>query len=113
MPDPSADRPLPLPEKIKGFTEEDVELVSNVMLASNRTRAAEGLPTPAWCDLATATLGALAAAGRLMPVRASRDADLYGTAFIYTDSAGVRHVLKPSEVTVILRPVTSEEASTE
>lgn len=65
MTDPSADRPLLLPEKI--FSEEDIQLVADALTASNARRWEEQLPVPAWCDLATAALHALATAGRLLP----------------------------------------------
>lgn len=64
MSDPSAGRPSTPEEQ---FTDEDVELIANAMFVGNRVHAAEGLTTPAWCELATVALAALAAANRLLP----------------------------------------------
>jgi len=63
MPDLSADRPLLLPEEIKGFTEEDVELVA-------RAFDPNGELEPANLADARTALAALAAAGRLLPASA-------------------------------------------
>jgi hypothetical protein len=49
------------------YTEADVERVAEALKASNVKRWETGKPVPAWCDLATAALDALAAAGRLLP----------------------------------------------
>lgn len=70
MTSPSADRPLPLP-KIKSFTEDDVEML--VKVAGARLLAMTGLTEiPASRALFLRheirdVLGALAAAGRLLP----------------------------------------------
>jgi hypothetical protein len=49
------------------YTEADVERVAEALKASNVKRWETGKPVPAWCDLATAALDALVAAGRLLP----------------------------------------------
>jgi hypothetical protein len=64
-----------------------------------------GLNLPAWPDFDQAArqiLAALAEAGRLIPVKAAEDADLVGTAYIYTVN-GEQHVLDPREVVVVRR----------
>jgi hypothetical protein len=87
------------------YTEADVERVAEALKASNVKRWETGKPVPAWCDLATAALDALAAAGRLLPEGARRSGELFGTGFIHTDRAtGQQHVLNPADITVVLHP---------
>lgn len=56
------------------FTDDAVELVAEALSASNAAARRAGLPVPAWCDLATAALRALAEDGRLLPPGASMHA---------------------------------------
>lgn len=69
VPDPSADRPLLLVEKIKSFTEEDVELVVDAM-AEAHCYCPPGPRCSSHYTEAEAALTALATTGRLLPVDA-------------------------------------------
>jgi hypothetical protein len=85
MPDPSADRPLLLPEE--PFTEEDVDLLDHALVAADCVHGAIG-PGHVGCTLACSrciarkALAALAAAGRLLPASAEHREEWTYTATI-------------------------------